>query len=271
MLGIPFVKVRYLVGAALFLVVLLAVALGPMVVPFDPNAQSITARIQPPSASHLLGTDHLGRDVLARVLAGGRVSLLLSVAATVLSALIGVAAGLFAGYVGRKTETAVMGVVDAQIAFPFILLAIALVATVGSSVPTVLVVMALSSWVAFTRPVHAATLALKERDFIAAAQGLGLPGRTVVRRHLAPHVMPVVVVVGTVQLAQLILFESALSFLGLGVPPSVPTWGSMLNESRTYIQIAPWTSIFPGVAIVLCVFAISLLGDWLRTLLDPRG
>jgi len=269
--GIPFLKPRFLVGAILLVLIVLAVALGPFVVPFDPNAQDLTLRILPPSLAHPLGTDHLGRDILARVLAGGRISLALAIVATIASAVIGIAAGLVAGYRGRRIETAIMGVVDAQLAFPFILLAIALVATIGPSVPTVLLVMALSAWVGFTRPVHAATLALKDRDFVTAAVGLGLPAFTIIRRHLAPHVLPIGIVVGTVQLAQLVLFESALSFLGLGVPPSVPTWGAMLSESRTYIQVAPWTSIFPGLAIVVCVFAISIVGDWLRTLTNPRG
>jgi peptide/nickel transport system permease protein len=270
---VPFVNVRYLVGAVLLAVVVLATTVGPLLVPYEPNAQNISARLEGPSLSsgHLLGTDALGRDLLARILAGGRISLLLAVAGTILSALVGVTAGLVAAYRRGRLETSVMGVVDASLAFPFILLAIALVATVGSSIATVLAVMTLSAWVGFARPIHAMTLSLVGRDFVTAAHGLGLGGGTIIRRHLLPHVLPVALVIGTLQIAQLILFESALSFLGMGVPASIPTWGSMLSESRNYIQIAPWTSVLPGLAIVASVFSLSLVGDWVRALVNPRG
>lgn len=272
-LSIPFLKVRYLIGFCLLVLVVLASFVGPLIISYPPNLQDITQRLQGPSLSgpHLLGTDALGRDLLVRILAGGRVSLLLAVAGTVLSGAIGVVAGLVAGYRRGRLETSVMGVADAHLAFPFILLAIALVATVGSSIATVLAVMTLSAWVGFARPIHAVTLSFMQRDFIVAARGLGLRDGTIIRRHLLPHVLPVALVVATLQVAQLILFESALSFLGMGVPPSVPTWGSMLSESRNYIQIAPWTSVLPGVAIVLCVFSLSLVGDWVRKLVNPKG
>jgi peptide/nickel transport system permease protein len=270
--GIPFLRARYVFGAILLAVIVAAVVFGPLLVPFSPNAQNIAIRLQAPawSGSHILGTDELGRDELARVLAGGRVSLLLALGGTALSALIGIAVGIIAGYRGGRLETAVMGIVDAHLAFPFILLAIAFVATVGPSIPAILAVMVLSTWVAFARPIHAMTLSFKERDHVVAARGLGMRDAMIMRRHVLPHVMPAAVVVATVQVAQLILFESALSFLGLGVPPSVPSWGSMLNDARPYIQLAPWTALFPGLSIVLCVFSLSLVGDWMRELVNPR-
>jgi peptide/nickel transport system permease protein len=270
--GIPFLRVRNLVGAVLLAIIILGVVFGPFLVSYSPNLQNIAIRLQAPALSrpHLLGTDELGRDLLARILAGGRISLALALSGTALSALIGTTVGLIAGYRGGRTETVIMGVVDAHLAFPFILLAIAFVATIGPSVGAVLAVMVLSTWVAFARPVHALTLSLKGRDFVVAARGLGLRDTLIIRRHLLPHVVPTVVVVGTVQVAQLILFESALSFLGLGVPPSIPSWGAMLGDSRSYIQIALWTSLYPGLAIVLSVFSLSLVGDWVRELANPR-
>jgi peptide/nickel transport system permease protein len=183
---------------------------------------------------------------------------------------LGTVLGLIAGFLGGRVGTLIMGVVDAQLAFPFILLAIVFVATLGASVPVVITVLVLSCWVSFARPVHAMTLSLKERDFIVATRSLGARDVTILRRHLFPHVLPTAVVIGTIQVAHVILFESALSFLGMGVPPSVATWGSMLSESRNYLQIAPWMSVFPGLGLVLTIFGLSLVGDWLREILDPH-
>jgi peptide/nickel transport system permease protein len=271
MFGIPFLRRRYFLGVSLLTLIVVACLVGPLVLGVDPNAQDISQRLQPPApGAHLFGTDSLGRDVLARLLVGGRISLLIGISAAALAAVVGTLLGLVAGFRERRAGAVIMGFVDAQLAFPFILLAIVFVATLGSSVVVVIAVLALSSWVAFARPLHALTLSLKERDFILAARTLGARDRMILRRHLLPHVLPTAVVIATIQVAHVVLFESALSFLGMGVPPGVPTWGSMLSESRSYLQTAPWLSVLPGLALVLTVFSLSLLGDWLRDLLDPR-
>lgn len=270
-LGIPFLRGRYLAGSLLLIALTLAAFVGPALLPFEPTKQDLVARLLPPMTDgHLLGTDALGRDVLARVLVGGRISIVVGILGAVTAAVIGITLAMLAGVREGKIGTAVMGFVDAQLAFPFILLAIVFVATLGSSLPTVIVVLALSSWVAFARPVHAMVLSLKRRDFVVAARSIGATDLVVVRQHLLPHVLPTVVVIGTLQVAHIVLFESALSFLGMGVPPEIPTWGSMLSDSRRYIQTAPWLSIFPGVALVMTVFSLSLVGDWLRETLDPH-
>jgi peptide/nickel transport system permease protein len=222
------------------------------------------------TGDHLLGTDALGRDLLARILAGGRLSLFVGFTGAALAATVGVLVGLIAGFREGRTGTIAMGIVDAQLAFPFILLAIVFVATLGASLPMVIVVLALSSWVSFARPIHAMALSIKHRDYVLAARSIGARDSAILRRHMLPHVLPTAVVIGTIQVAHIVLFESALSFLGMGVPLDIPTWGAMLSDSRRYLQTAPWISIFPGVALVATVFGMSLVGDWMREALDPR-
>lgn len=269
--GIPFLRGRYLVGALLLVFVVLASAVGPLVVGHTPDAQDLTARLLPPlSGDHLLGTDALGRDLLARILAGGRLSLFVGFTGAALAAAIGVLIGLIAGFREGRIGTIAMGIVDAQLAFPFILLAIVFVATLGASLPMVIVVLALSSWVSFARPIHAMALSIKHRDYVLAARSIGARDSTILRRHMLPHVLPTAVVIATIQVAHIVLFESALSFLGMGVPLEIPTWGAMLSDSRRYLQTAPWISIFPGIALVATVFGMSLVGDWMREALDPR-
>ena len=269
--GIPFLRGRYFAGVCLLVVVVVASVIGPLVVGHSPDAQDLTARLLPPiSGEHLLGTDALGRDLLARILAGGRLSLFVGFTGAALAATIGVLVGLIAGFREGRLGTIAMGIVDAQLAFPFILLAIVFVATLGASLPMVIVVLALSSWVSFARPIHAMALSIKHRDYVLAARSIGATDATILRRHLLPHVLPTAVVIATIQVAHIVLFESALSFLGMGVPVDIPTWGAMLSDSRRYLQIAPWISIFPGVALVTTVFGMSLVGDWMREALDPR-
>lgn len=270
-LGIPFLRGRYFAGVCLLAFVVIASVVGPLVVGHSPDAQDLTARLLPPlSGDHLLGTDALGRDLLARILAGGRLSLFVGFTGAALAATLGVLVGLIAGFREGRIGTVVMGIVDAQLAFPFILLAIVFVATLGASLPMVIVVLALSSWVSFARPIHAMALSIKHRDYVLAARSIGARDSTILRRHMLPHVLPTAVVIATIQVAHIVLFESALSFLGMGVPLDIPTWGAMLSDSRRYLQTAPWISIFPGVALVATVFGMSLVGDWMREALDPR-
>ncbi|MCC6642890.1 MAG: ABC transporter permease [Deltaproteobacteria bacterium] len=270
-LGIPFLRARYLLASLGLAAIVLAAVVGPLLVPFDPAEQDIALRLKPPGTDgHLLGTDALGRDVLVRVLAGGRISLMVGLTGATLAAIVGIVLGMIAGYREGRIGTLIMGFVDAQLAFPFILLALVFVATLGSSLLIVMAVVALSSWVDFARPMHAMVLSLKRRDFVTAARSIGASDLLILRQHLFPHILATAVVIGTLQVANIILFESALSFLGMGVPPDIPTWGGMLSESRRYLQVAPWLSILPGLALLVTVFSLSIVGDWLRETLDPH-
>ncbi len=249
--------------------------LAPLLVPHNPAAQDLLGRIKPPGwrsdgGTHALGTDQLGRDVLSRIIVGTRTSLAIASLAAVLSAGVGIVAGILGGYFGGAMDLVVARLVDTTLAFPALLLAIALIAVLRPSVGSVVVVLAITGWVTYARLVRAQVLALREREFIVAVHALGGDDARIIRRHLLPNLVPILMAVATIQLAQFILAESALSFLGLGVPVSVPSWGGMINEGRDYIWNAWWIETFPGFAIVLVVSGVGLLGDWLRDRADPR-
>jgi peptide/nickel transport system permease protein len=267
---------------ALFgLVVVAAVvvtALGaPWLSPFDPIAQDIgDRRLKPPlwrddaGSVHVLGTDHLGRDLFARVIHGAQPALLVGIAAVTISGLLGMGIGLVAGYFGGRLDDVLMRLADIQLAFPFILLAIAVIGIVGPSLVTIIVVIGVSSWVIYARIVRGAVLSLREREFVQAALALGSGDGRVVLRHILPNVLTPWLVVATLDMARVIVLESALSFLGLGVQPPTPTWGGMLADGRVYISTAWWLATFPGLAILVTVLGINLFGDGLRDTLDPR-
>ena len=217
-----------------------------------------------------LGSDHLGRDILSRLIYGARISLLVGVTAVAISGLLGVALGLLAGYRGGRLDRLVMRLVDVQLAFPFILLAITVVAVLGAGLRNVIVVLGVAGWMVYARVVRGEVLAVKEKEFVAAARALGAPEHTIIPRHLLPNVMTPVIIVGTFAVATNIITEASLSFLGLGVEPSIPTWGTMLADGRAYIGRAWWLTTLPGLAILLTVLAINVLGDWLRDRFDPR-
>jgi peptide/nickel transport system permease protein len=244
--------------------VVVAISAGA-ISPHDPLAQAITQRLRPPlwvadsGQSFILGTDQLGRDVLSRIIWGSRVSLIIGVMAVLVSAPVGVALGLIAGYYGRSTDHVIMRLADIQLAFPFVLLAINIVLVLG-----------ISGWVLYARIVRGEVLTLKRQPFVESARVVGLTDRLIMLRYLLPNVMPAVIVVATFAVAYMILLESSLSFLGLGVQPPAPTWGGMLSEGREYISNAWWLSILPGLAIMLTVLSINFVGDWLRDILDPR-
>jgi peptide/nickel transport system permease protein len=259
-----------------FVVVLTAVA-SPLISPFDPIEQDLgDLRLKPPGFRdaagrvHPLGTDHLGRDLLARVVYGARPALLVGFAAVVISGVIGMAAGLVAGYFGGRLDDALMRLADIQLAFPFILLAIAVIGVLGPSLTTIIIVIGVSSWVVYARIVRSAVLSLREREFVQAALALGGGDGRVLLRHILPNALTPWLVVATLDMARVIVIESALSFLGLGVQPPTPTWGGMLADGRVYISTAWWLATFPGLAILITVLGINLFGDGLRDTLDPR-
>ena len=264
-------------AGALVLAVIIGAALGaPWIAPHDPAKQSLIRRFTPPAwapggtTTYVLGTDQVGRDILSRMMYGARISLLVGVAAVVVSLLVGVSAGLASGYFGGRTETVIMTVVDVMLSFPQLLLALAFVAALGPSLTTVIVVLGLTGWERYARVVRAEVLALRERDFVEAARALGVgPLRTVVH-HLLPNVFSSIIVLSTLQVAQAILQEAALSFLGVGSGTAHPTWGQMIALGRDFVSVAWWLPTFPGLAILLTVLAINLVGDRLRDALDPR-
>jgi peptide/nickel transport system permease protein len=262
-----------LVIVALDLVVAL---LAPALAPHDPLDQDVTRRLLPPvwlaggSAEHLLGTDQLGRDILSRIIHGSRVSLLIGFLSVIVSLPVGVCVGLLAGYWSGRLDDVTMRVADVQLAFPFILLAITIAGVLGPSPRNVVLILAIGGWVVYARLARGQVLSLREKEFIEAARGLGVGTFRILFRHLLPNVASSVIVVATFAVAQMILLESSLSFLGLGVQPPTPSWGGMLNDGRAYITVAWWLSTFPGAAIMLTVLGINFVGDWLRDLLDPR-
>jgi peptide/nickel transport system permease protein len=248
----------------------------PLLSPFDPVEQRIGDRLKAPGwyddagRLHVLGTDHLGRDLLARILWGARPALLIAFAAVAVSGVLGLIAGLVAGYFGGWTDDVLMRLADVQLAFPFILLAIAVIGVVGPSLTTIIVVIGVSSWVIYARVVRGAVLSVREREFVQAAQALGGGDARILLRHILPNAITPWLVVATLDMARVIVIESALSFLGLGVQPPTPTWGGMLADGRVYITTAWWLATFPGLAILVTVLGINLFGDGLRDTLDPR-
>lgn len=263
-------------GLAVVLVVVISALFAPWLVPFDPADQDIMQRMLPPlarsdtGALHLFGTDALGRDLLSRLIVGSRVSLLVGVASVLISGVLGVVLGLLAGYDDRHLGRVLMGVADVQLAVPFLVLALAVVAVLGPSLFNLVLVLGVTSWVQFARIVRAEVLVLREREFVQAAQALGASGARLMFSHLLPNVMSSVIVIGSMQVGKMILFEASLSFLGLGVPSDIPTWGGMIADGRTYVSTEWWLSAVPGLAIFITVVGINLLGDRLRDLLDPR-
>jgi peptide/nickel transport system permease protein len=263
-------------GALIVGLVIVAAVAAPLLATTDPIEQDLTVVLKPPfwqeegSVRHPLGTDHLGRDVYSRLVYGAQISLTISVLAALLGAAVGVAAGLVAGYRGGRVGAVIMRIVDLNLAFPLILLALAVVALLGASLRNLIIVMAITTWMIYARVVRGLTLALREQEFVQAIRALGAHDARIIARHVLPNVLPPVMVIWTLEVARVILMESALSFLGLGVPPPTPTWGRMLAEGRDYLTVAGWISIFPGIAIMVTVLGINFLGDGLRDLLDPR-
>ena len=251
-------------SAAALGTILLAAVFAERLAPYGPNEQDILKRLQPPGVpGHVLGTDEVGRDILSRLIHGARISLLIGVIAVGVSCPLGVLVGLVAGYAGRRTDDVLMHVTD-------ILLAIAVVAVLGPGLPNVIITLSVTGWTLYARLVRGETMTVKTRDFVQAARANGAGDARIVLRHVLPNVFSPVIVVAVFAVANMIVLEATLSFLGLGVEPSVVTWGRMLNGGRLYLNTAWWLTAFPGFAIFVTVLAVNLLGDHLRDGLDPR-
>jgi peptide/nickel transport system permease protein len=248
------------------------VAVGaPWLTSYDPLRADFAQSLRPPgSAGHLLGTDQLGRDLLARVLHGARLALFIGVCTMAATALVGGALGLVAGFVERWPSAVIMRLADVQLSFPFILLALTINAIVGLGLRNVILSLSAAGWVVYARVVRAEVLSVKQRDFVHAAAALGVGRPRLLFRHVLPNVAPSIVVVASLQFSQFIVAEAAISFLGFGVQPPTPAWGSMLSESRDFLYVAWWLAAFPGAALALTALGVNLLGDWLRDTLDPK-
>ena len=250
--------------------------LAPHVAPFDPNSQDLDLRLRPPAWQSggtwrsPLGNDHVGRDILSRVMYGGRVSLAVGASAVLLAGALGTALGAWSGYRGGLVDEIIMRAVDVQSSIPFILLAIVFMAVFGVSLRNLVIVLVLHGWVVYARLVRGQILSLREKDYVTALRALGGSHRRAMFRHILPNLVSTVIVLATLETANVIIIESGLSFLGLGVDPRTPSWGSMLSDGRDYVTSAWWLATFPGLAITVTVLAINVLGDWLRDRLDPR-
>lgn len=257
------------VGAAVVLGAVIAATVGPWLVAFDPSTQELALRLTGPSVAHWFGLDELGRDIFSRVLSGARVSLVVALVVVSISVTLGIAVGAIAGYCGGWIDEVVGRVMDILLAFPDLLLAIALVAALGPSLANVVFALSLIGWVGYARVVRAQALRTRDLEFVEAARALGATTPRILLRHVIPATLPAVIVQATLGMGGVILAEAALSFLGLGVQPPTPSWGAMLNDGRGHLLDAPHLTIFPGLAIALLVFGFNFLGDGLRDALDP--
>ncbi len=258
-------------GLVVIVVFILVAAFAPLIAPYDPVATSWIAIRKAPSALHWMGTDENGRDVAARVIFGARASLLAGVVSVLIAAGIGVPAGLLAGFAGGVADMLLSRVVDAMLACPFLILAIALAAFLGPDLTNAMIAIGVSTAPRFMRVARAATLDAAANEYVEAARAVGNPAWRVAVRHVLPNIVPPVLVQGTLAIAAAIIAEASLSFLGLGQQPPDPSWGSMLNSAQRFLSQAPWLAVFPGLAIFLCVLSFNLVGDGLRDALDPRG
>ncbi|HEY6011152.1 MAG TPA: ABC transporter permease [Nitrospirota bacterium] len=259
-----------LIAVIVLLLLILVAIIGPAFVAYDPLAMDLDSLKQPPSATHFFGTDSKGRDILSRVVYGSRISLTIGIVASALSLGIGIFFGLIAGYFGGNTDAVLSQFFDIFLAFPSLLLAIGISAVMPPGLTSAMLAITLVGWAGFARLVRGITLSLKEQTYVEASRALGAsPGR-ILYRHILPNAVPLLLVAGSLRVGGFILLEAALSFLGLGVQPPTPTWGSMISLNRAYINSAPWMVIFPGLAISVTVISFNILGDFLRDKLDPR-
>jgi ABC-type dipeptide/oligopeptide/nickel transport system permease subunit len=265
-----------LLAALVLLAIVASAVFAPWLAPADPLAVNITRRLVPPAwmdggtSQSWLGTDQVGRDLFSRVLFGGRVSLVVGITAVLISATIGVLGGLAAGYFGAQVDWAITTLINVMLTFPFVLLALAVIAVLGPSLPNMIIVLGVADWPLYARVIRAETMALREREFITAGRALGMSHARILFRQILPNLVSAIVVIATLQVARVIILESFLSFLGLGVQPPTPAWGNMLGEGRVYMLNSWWIAAFPGFAIFLTTLAINLVGNALRDWLDPH-
>ncbi|MGW9367640.1 ABC transporter permease [Streptomyces albidoflavus] len=262
---------------AVLALLLVAALFAPLIAPYDPNTQDLLIRLRPPAwqdggtGAHLLGTDQLGRDMLSRVIHGARVSLLVGAGAALLAGVIGTAVGLAAGYFGGWADRTLMRLADVQLAFPSLLLALAVVGFLGSGLWLVVLVLGFTGWVSYARVVRSEVMSLRTRDFITEARAIGVTDTTIMRRHLLPNVMAPLATIGTLHVAAAIVAEASLSYLGLGVLKETVTWGAMLADGQLYLGTSWWVAVFPGIALMLTSLAVNITGDALRDVADPKA
>jgi peptide/nickel transport system permease protein len=270
---LPWRSLEFILGGLLTGLMVLLVLFSPLLFPDRGAAMDLSARLSAPFTQwqHVLGTDPLGRDVLARVLVGGRISLTVGVLSVLGATVLGVVVGLVAGYYRGFWDMVLMRCVDVQLALPFILIALTFISILGGGLTNIILFMILSQWVQFARLVRGMVLSVREREFVQAARAFGVRDLPMLWHHVLPQVIGPVIILMTLNVANNILLESSLTFLGLGVDPLIPSWGGMLADGRTYLQTAWWVSVFPGVAIMFTVLGLNLLGDWLRDRIDPTG
>ncbi|MBM2811692.1 MAG: diguanylate cyclase [Chloroflexi bacterium] len=259
------------IGAAIVVLAFLLAVVGPSILPYDPVAPDVSIRLRPPSAEHLFGTDRVGRDILARVIEGLRVTLSVATGAVAIALLVGTPIGAIAGYYGRGVDAVLMRLIDALMAFPSRLLAIALVATMGASVMSLWWAIAVTAVPRYARIMRGGVLAQREREYVQAARVSGERDLAILFREILPNASAPILIQLSIDFAHAVLIESSLSFLGLGLAPPTISWGQMLNEAKTYMEFAPWTAIFPGAAISLLILGFNLFGDGLRDAFDPRN
>lgn len=261
----------------IYIIIIVAFAIIPQTFsPLDPVNQDLTRHMKPPGFTdaggnvYHLGTDEQGRDILSRIIWGSRISLIVGIAAVFFSGMIGISIGIVAGYFGGWVDSIISRIIDTALAVPFILLAISLVAILGPSLQNIILVISLRTWIVYARVVRGEVLSLKENEFIVGAKAAGCGTIRILIVYLFPNVISTTIVIATLYLGRMIIIESALSFLGLGVPPPTPTWGGMLADGRAFLDTAWWISLFPGIVLMLTVLSVNLLGDWLRDVLDPK-
>jgi peptide/nickel transport system permease protein len=261
-------------GAAIVLILVLVGIFGPLVAPFNPNEQHLGSSLKPPqwlAGPYFLGTDNLGRDILSRVILGAQVSLLVAVGVVVISVVVGIGLGTISGYAAGKVDYLIQKVVEVFWAIPSLIMAIAILTFLGQTLPNLILALCVQRWIYYCRVVRGEALTVRQREFMTAARVIGAGDVRIMLRHLLPNLIPSCLVIATFSMATAIIAEASLSFLGLGVPPTIPTWGTMLADGRNYISTAPWLCIFPGLAIFIVVLGMNLLGDGLRDVLDPRA
>jgi peptide/nickel transport system permease protein len=267
---------RVLVRGVLLLAIFMVAVFAPALAPHDPYAVSIRDRLEPPmyqseaGTLFVLGTDAVGRDILSRMIAGSRLSLLIAASAVVIAVLTGSTVGLISGFVGGKVDNAIMRLGDIWLAFPEILLALSITAVLGPSVLNLIIALGFSRWISYARLVRGNVLSLREREFIWAARSIGASPLRLILQHVLPNVADVIIILAALHLGQMIVLEAALSFLGLGIQPPTPSWGGMIGDGRVYLHNAWWVATFPGLAIAITVLLAGLFGDALRDALDPR-
>lgn len=259
-----------LMGMLLIVVVLGVALLAPWIAPHDPVLMNTEHRLEKPSAMYYLGTDHLGRCILSRIMYGARVSLGISFVVLVMIMFLGILVGTIAGYAGGKTDYVIVGVIDVLLAFPGLILALVIAGMLGPSITNVMIAMASVQWVGYARIIRGMVASIKEKEYVQAARSGGSKHLSLIRRHILPNVLSPVIVLATLDMGSTILAISGLSFLGLGAQPPNPEWGAMLNDGLPYMYMAPWVMIFPGLAILITVLAFNMMGDGLRDFFDPR-